>query len=50
MSQVLALVQQAKSVELKLTVPETSYRSTAIALGLDPMNAQLRQVVFFDTP
>jgi hypothetical protein len=47
---VLGLVKQAKTVELKLTVPETSYRSTALALGLDPLQAQLRQVVFFDTP
>ncbi len=49
-SEVLALVKQAKTVELKLTVPEGSYRSTALALGLDPLDAQLRQVIFFDTP
>lgn len=49
-SKLLALVKQAKSVELKLTVPEGSYRSTAIALGLDPLDAQVRQVFFFDTP
>jgi hypothetical protein len=50
LSELLTLVKRAKSVELKLTVPEGSYRSTAAALGLDPLNAQLRQVVFFDTP
>ena len=49
-SQVLALIKEAKSVELKLTIPEGSYRSTALALGLDPLDAQIRQVVFFDTP
>jgi len=49
-SEVLALMRQAKTVELKLTVPEGSYRSTALALGLDPLDAQLRQVTFFDTP
>ena len=46
----MKLVQQAKTVELKLTVAESAYRPTALALGLDVMKAQLRQVVFFDTP
>jgi hypothetical protein len=50
LSEVLALIKEAKTVELKLTVPQDSYRTTAIALGLDPLDAQLRQVVFFDTP
>ena len=49
-SEVLELMRESKTVELKLTVPEASYRSTARALGLDPLDAQLRQVVFFDTP
>jgi hypothetical protein len=31
-------------------VPDGSYRATARALGLDALDAQLRQVVFFDTP
>ena len=46
----MELVQGADSIELKLTVPETSYRSAAAALGLDPLEAQIRQVFFFDTP
>jgi len=46
----LKLVKEADSVELKLTVPETSHRSTIAALGLDPLEAQIRQVFFFDTP
>jgi hypothetical protein len=50
LAELLVLVKQSKSVELKLTVPETAYRATALALGLDPLDAQLRQVVFFDTP
>ena len=49
-SEVLELMKQAKTVELKLTIPEGSYRSTALALGLDPLNAVLRQVIFLDTP
>jgi len=46
----LALIKDADSVELKLTVPEGRQRSTVLALGMDPLEAQLRQVVFFDTP
>ena len=48
--QILDLVKEADSVELKLTVPEESQRSTIATLGLDPLNAQIRQVFFFDTP
>jgi hypothetical protein len=31
-------------------VPESDQRSTAVALGMDPLEAQIRQVFFFDTP
>jgi hypothetical protein len=48
--EVLELVKDADSVELKLTVPESSQRSTVAALDLDPLDAQIRQVYFFDTP
>ena len=48
--ELMELVKGADSIELKLTVPETSYRSAAAALGLDPLEAQIRQVFFFDTP
>ena len=44
------LVKDADSVELKLTVPEAEQRSTIAALGMDPLDAQIRQVFFFDTP
>ena len=44
------LVKGADSIELKLTIPENSYRSAAAALGVDPLDAQIRQVFFFDTP
>jgi hypothetical protein len=46
----LALLEGADSVELKLTVPEPHQRSAAAALELDPLEAQIRQVFFFDTP
>jgi hypothetical protein len=44
------LVRGADSIELKLTLPEGTYRSAAAALGVDPLEAQIRQVFFFDTP
>ena len=44
------LVRDADSVELKLTVPEVDHRSTVTALGMDPLDAEIRQVFFFDTP
>jgi hypothetical protein len=43
-------LKDADSVELKLTVPEPHQRSTVAALELDPLQAQIRQVFFFDTP
>ena len=45
-----ALIEGADSVELKLTVPEEDQRSTVQALGLDPLQAEIRQVFFLDTP
>jgi hypothetical protein len=44
------LVKGADSIELKLTLPEHGYRPAAVALGVDPLEAQIRQVFFFDTP
>ena len=46
----MKLVEDADSVELKLTVPSASHRSAIAALDLDPLDAQIRQVFFFDTP
>lgn len=46
----LKLTGASDSVELKLTVPDNAYASTANALGMDPLEAQIRQVFFFDTP
>jgi hypothetical protein len=50
LGQMLDLVDDADSVELKLTVPEADQRSAVEALGMDPLDAQIRQVFFFDTP
>jgi hypothetical protein len=46
----LSLIKGADTVELKLTVPDADQRSTIAALGMDPLNARMRQVFFFDTP
>ena len=48
--ELLALMREADSAELKLTIPDEDHRSTALALGLDPVDAVIRQVYFFDTP
>ena len=50
LEEMMALTSHADSVELKLTVPDTSTRSTVAGLGMDPLEAQIRQVFFFDTP
>jgi hypothetical protein len=46
----LSVLPSTDSVELKLTVPDSQHRSTVAGLGMDPLEAQIRQVVFFDTP
>jgi len=48
--ELLSLVDDADSVELKLTVPESDQRSAVQALDMDPLDAEIRQVFFFDTP
>lgn len=48
--EVLGLLAQVDSVELKVSVPQVGRRSVVRSLGMDPLNAQLRQIVFFDTP
>jgi hypothetical protein len=50
LTRLLALIKEADSVELKLTVPESDQRSAVAGLRLDPLEAQIRQVFFFDTP
>jgi hypothetical protein len=50
LQRLLALLHGADSTELKLTVPDSEQRSAVAALGMDPLDAQIRQVYFFDTP
>jgi hypothetical protein len=49
-ARLLATMKDSDSVELKLTVAESQQRSTLLSLGMDPLEAQIRVVVFFDTP
>jgi hypothetical protein len=48
--ELIALVEDADSVELKLTVPVGDRQVAAASMGVDPLDAQIRQVYFFDTP
>jgi len=50
LQEVMALAKDADSIELKVTVPTTAHRATIQGLPLDPVEAQPRQVFFFDTP
>jgi len=48
--ELMGLMRGSDSVELKLTVPPAQQRTAIRLLGLDALDAQIRQVVFFDTP
>ena len=48
--QLLGLLDSSDSVELKLTLPTAAVRDAARVLDIDPLNAQIRIVSFFDTP
>jgi hypothetical protein len=45
----LYLVKNAKSVELKLSVPMVQHQEAALSIGIDAVEAQPRHVYFFDT-
>jgi len=44
------LIKGAKTVELKLTVPDDARYKTLQSLQVDPLEAEIRQILFFDTP
>jgi hypothetical protein len=48
--EIVGVLAGADSVELKLTVPESEQRSAVGILGMDPLEAEIRQVYFFDLP
>jgi hypothetical protein len=49
-AQVLALLKDADSVELKTSVSMAAQRAAVAGLPLDPVETRPRQVFFFDTP
>jgi hypothetical protein len=48
--ELMSLLRGSDTVELKLTVPASQQRAAIRRLELDQLDAQIRQVVFFDTP
>ena len=46
----LLLTKGSDTVELKLTVPISDRSRAGAALGVDPLDGQIRQVYFLDTP
>jgi hypothetical protein len=50
LARVVRLLKASDGVELKVSVPDADRRSAVSALDMDPLDAQIRQVVFFDTP
>src|SRR5437867_1608919 len=50
LDELLGFLRGADTTELKLTVPETHRYGTVRSLGIDPLDARMRQIFFFDTP
>jgi hypothetical protein len=50
LGEMMGLLRGSDTVELKVTVPAAQQRDAIRALGLDALDAQIRQVIFFDTP
>jgi hypothetical protein len=50
LQELMGLIKGADTVELKLTIPASGMRSAGSSLGIDPLDAQIRQIFFFDTP
>jgi hypothetical protein len=48
--ELMELIKGAKTVELKLTIPDDARYATLQALQVDPLEAEIRQILFFDTP
>lgn len=46
----LKVATQAKSIELKLSVPFTGHRAAIMSIGFDVVEMQPREIYFFDTP
>ena len=48
--EIMRLLKGADTVELKVSIPTDAHRATIQGLPLDPVEAQPRQIWFFDTP
>ena len=46
----MRILKDVGSVEIKLVAPMHTHRATIAKIGLDPIEAEIRQVYFFDTP
>jgi hypothetical protein len=49
-NQMLTILEDVDSLELKFVAPADTHRATIGKLGVDPIDAEVRQVYFFDTP
>jgi hypothetical protein len=49
LAEAMRLLKGSDSVELKVSVPATAHRATIRGLPIDPVEAQPRQIFFFDT-
>lgn len=49
LSEVIKQLSGVDSVELKLTVADADRNATISSLDMDPLDAEIRQVIFFDT-
>jgi hypothetical protein len=48
--EVMKILKDVGSVEIKLVAPIHTHRATIAKLGVDPIETEVRQVYFFDTP
>jgi hypothetical protein len=49
-SAVMKILKDVDSVEIKLVAPIHTHRATIAKIGVDPIETEVRQVYFFDTP
>ncbi len=49
LKKLLHLVRNAKSIEIKVSVPMAAHQRTALGMGIDPVEAEVRHVYSFDT-
>jgi hypothetical protein len=49
LKKLLHLIRNAKSIEIKVSVPMAAHQRTTLGMGIDPVEAQVRHVYFFDT-